>query len=114
MNRNAMWIGAIVLVACALAFEHGASPQWSARAFGTVAYLAIVGTVLTFSLYFWLLRHVAAYRLSMISYITPAIALTVGTIVGKEPLTGWTIAGSATILAGVALVVAKRPGRIRT
>jgi drug/metabolite transporter (DMT)-like permease len=111
MNRNAMWIGAIVLVACALSIEHGASPHWSGRAIASVAYLAIVGTVLTFTLYFWLLRHVAAYRLSMIAYITPAIALTLGTIVGKEPLTGWTIAGSATILAGVALVVAKRPAR---
>ncbi len=107
MNRNAMCIGAIVLVACALTFERGTSPNWSKAAIASVAYLAIFGTVLTFTLYFWLLRHVAAYRMSMIAYVTPVIALTLGTIFRKEPLTAWTIAGSATILAGVALVVAK-------
>jgi drug/metabolite transporter (DMT)-like permease len=105
MNRNAMWIGAVALVAVALVFERDATPRWSAAAIGSVAYLAIAGTVLTFGVYFWLLRTVAAYRLAMISYITPAIALTLGTLVGKEPLTGWTIAGSLTILCGVALVV---------
>jgi drug/metabolite transporter (DMT)-like permease len=111
MNRNAMWIGAGVLVACAIGFERGADPHWSARAIGSVAYLAVLGTVVTFTLYFWLLRHVAAYRLAMISYITPVIALTLGTLAGNEALTTWTIAGSVTILVGVALVVVRPRAR---
>ena len=111
MNRNAMWVGALILCALALAFERSASRTWTPSAIGSVAYLSVLGTALTFSLYFWLLRHVAAYRLSMIAYITPAIALTLGTLVGKEPLTVWTIVGSATILVGVALVVVRRRTR---
>jgi drug/metabolite transporter (DMT)-like permease len=107
VNRNAMWLGAVLLCAAALLFERDAPQNWSARAIGSIAYLAAIGTVLTFTLYFWLLRHVAAYRLSMIAYITPAIALTLGTLIGREPLTEWTVIGSLTILCGVALVVMK-------
>lgn len=111
MNRNAMWIGAAVLVACATGFESSVEAHWSARAIESVAYLSILGTVLTFTLYFWLLRHVAAYRLAMISYVTPVIAMTLGTLIGKERLTAWTVAGSVTILLGVALVVVRPRAR---
>lgn len=107
LNRNAMWLGAIVLALLALWFERTTQVHWTAAAIESVAYLSIIGTVLSFTLYFWLLRHVAAYRMSMIAYITPAIALTLGTLLRNEPLTRFTIAGSATILVGVVLVVRK-------
>ncbi|MBL8859370.1 MAG: EamA family transporter [Planctomycetes bacterium] len=113
MNRNAMWVGALVLCTLAVVLERDAPSAWTASALGSIAYLSVFGTALTFSLYFWLLRHIAAYRLSMIAYITPAIALTIGTLVGKEPLTEWTVLGSLTILVGVALVVV-RPRLRRT
>lgn len=112
VNRNALWIGAAVLLGLAALFERDAEIRWTRAAIASVVYLAIFGTVLTFGLYFWLLRHTQAYRLSTIAYVTPAIALTVGTLVGKEPLTPWTIAGSATILCGVALVM-RRPSTSR-
>jgi len=108
VNRDAMWIGAAILSGLAVAFEHDASPDWTARAIGSVVYLALAGTVLTFSLYFWLLRHTEAWRLSTISYVTPAVALLLGTFVGDEPFTGWTLTGSLTILAGVVLGTFRR------
>jgi len=107
LNRNAMWIGAAILVVVALLLERGAEPVWSTRAILSVAYLSLAGTVLTFTLYFWLLRHTEAWRLSTIAYVTPAIALLLGTLVGGEPFTAWTLAGSATILAGVILATRK-------
>lgn len=103
VNRDAMWIGAAILTALALTFERDSSPEWTPRAICSVVYLALVGTVLTFSLYFWLLRHTEAWRLSTISYVTPAVALLLGTFVAGEPFTIWTLAGSLTILAGVVL-----------
>lgn len=108
VNRDAMWIGAVILVVLALALERDAEPVWTARAVGSVAYLALVGTVLTFTLYFWLLRHTEAWRMSTIAYVTPAIALLLGTLVGDEPFTGWTLAGSLTILVGVVLATFRR------
>jgi drug/metabolite transporter (DMT)-like permease len=108
MNRDAMWVGAAILCALAFAFERHASPAWTPRALASVLYLALVGTVLTFGLYFWLLRHTEAWRLSTIAYVTPAIALLLGTLVGREPFTAWTLAGSLTILCGVVLAT-RRP-----
>jgi drug/metabolite transporter (DMT)-like permease len=46
--------------------------------------------------------------MSLIAYVTPAIALTLGPIVRGEPMTPSTIAGAACILAGVVLVVRGR------
>src|SRR5204862_326328 len=93
-------VAASVMSAAASAFrrrESGRSPElWLC---------AVVGTAVTFGLYFWLLRHLPAHKLSLISYVTPAIALLLGAIAGDEPFTAATAIGSALILAGVWLVV---------
>jgi drug/metabolite transporter (DMT)-like permease len=108
LNRNAMWIGAGLLCAAAVSFEKQSDAHWNARSVTGVIYLAVVGTAVTFGLYFWLLRHLPAHRLSLISYVTPAIALVLGTRLGDEPFTVATAVGSALILTGVWLVV-RRP-----
>lgn len=108
VNRNAMWIGAAMLCAAAGIFERDAELRWTGSAIAGVLYLSLAGTVVTFSLYFWLLRHVPANRMGLIAYVTPAVALLLGGLVGKEPITIWTLAGSALILAGVGLVVRGR------
>ena len=105
LNRNSMLFGALLLAAAALLLEHDSPARWSAAALGSVAYLALVGTVTTFGLYFWLLRTIDANRLGLIAYVTPAVALTLGLLVRGEPVHATTIAGSALILAGVVLVV---------
>jgi drug/metabolite transporter (DMT)-like permease len=104
LNRNAMWIGAACLGAFALSFEREASFTWDRGALLSLAYLSLCGTVLTFGIYFWLLRHVAASQLSVIAYVTPAIALALGALLNDEPLTRWTVLGFAGIVAGVFLV----------
>jgi drug/metabolite transporter (DMT)-like permease len=111
LNRDAMWIGLAGLVVLTLVEERHAEAHWTAQAIGSVVYLALVGTVLAFTLYFWLLRHAEAWRLSVIAYLTPAIALVMGTLVGGEPFTVWTLTGSLTILVGVVLATLRRPAR---
>lgn len=108
LNRNALFVGALVLSAAALVFERDVRGDWTPRAIATVVYLAIFATAVAFGLYFWLLRVIPVHRMSLISYVNPAIALLLGWAVGKEPVTAWTLAGSALILAGVWLVVRGR------
>ncbi|HEY3592944.1 MAG TPA: EamA family transporter, partial [Polyangiaceae bacterium] len=55
VNRNAMLLGGAVLGVLAVMTERGAPQRWTAGAIGGVAYLALVGTVVTFGIYFWLL-----------------------------------------------------------
>jgi drug/metabolite transporter (DMT)-like permease len=105
LNRNAMLLGGVVLAMVAGLTERDAPARWSAGAIGSVAYLALFGTVLTFGLYFWLLRFVDAHKMSLIAYVTPAIALTLGPLVRGEPVTKNTVFGAACILLGVVLIV---------
>jgi len=105
LNRNGMLFGAVLLAAAALLLEHHAPAHWTGAAVGSVVYLALIGTVSTFGLYFWLLRTVDANRLSLIAYVTPAVALTLGSIVRHEPLHASTLEGSGLILFGVVFVV---------
>lgn len=111
LNRNGMLVGAVMLLACAGLMESGADVHWTARAIASVAYLAVFGTVVTFGIYFWLMRFAPAYQLSLIAFIIPAIALTLGAAVGGEPVGTNTIGGTAAILVGVAFVLGgKRRG----
>lgn len=68
-----------------------------------LAYLIVAGSMVTFSLYFWLLEHVSATRLSLIAYGAPVIAVVIGTVAFGEPLTLAMGIGGAMVIAGVAL-----------
>ncbi len=110
LNRDGMFVGALVLALFALG-ERGQEMVWSKTAVASVLYLATVGTVLTFGVYYWLMRYASASALSLIAYVTPLIALTLGALLRAEPLSANTVAGTAAILAGVALVLLGKPRR---
>jgi drug/metabolite transporter (DMT)-like permease len=104
LNRNGMFVAAALLFVVALVFERDASVSWTVPAIGSVVYLAVVGTALSFTLFFWLLRYAPAHRLALIAYVTPVIALSLGWVVGREPITAFTLTGAGLILSGVVLV----------
>jgi drug/metabolite transporter (DMT)-like permease len=108
LNRNGMLFGAALLLASAFAFERDADVSWTAPAIASIAYLAVVGTVITFSLFFWLLRYAPAHRMALISYVTPAIALFLGWAFAGERVTISTLMGAGCVLCGVLLVVHRR------
>jgi drug/metabolite transporter (DMT)-like permease len=67
-----------------------------------VTYLAIVGSVVAFLVYFSLLKVWTATAVSFFGVFTPAIALLLGAAVLNERLTVWSVVGAALILGGVA------------
>jgi drug/metabolite transporter (DMT)-like permease len=108
LNRDSMLLGSGILCVLALIFEHDEPRRWSAGALGSVAYLALVGTVFTFGVYMWLLRHLPAYLLSLTSFVVPALALLFGALAGGEALTLTTVAGACLVLLGVGLTLRPR------
>jgi drug/metabolite transporter (DMT)-like permease len=109
LNAPAMVVGALALGAASLATGDGLKwpddgPTWAA-----VAYLAIAGSVITFLVYFSLLKTWSVTSLSFISVFTPAIALGLGFVFLDERPTLWTAVGAMLILAGV--VIALTPKR---
>lgn len=67
-------------------------------------YLLVVGSLIGFLSYSWLLGHVSTTVAGTYAYVTPVVAILTGWLLGGETLTGRMIAGMSVILAGVALV----------
>jgi drug/metabolite transporter (DMT)-like permease len=109
LNRDSMLLGGALLLVMALLFERDRELTLTTAAVGSILYLSLAGTVLTFGVYLWLLRTVPAYRMSLTSYATPVIALLVGAAFGGEPLGPTTLGGTALVLAGVALTLLRAP-----
>ncbi len=104
-----MGIAAGLMGALALAVEGDTPPVFDAVSVGALLYLAVLGSAVTFSLYFWLLTHVDATKMSLIAYTAPVVAVSVGALAFDEPLTWRILCGSALVIGGVALAV-QRPG----
>jgi len=103
-----MAIGAAVAGALALALERGREISFDAVSVAALLYLAVIGSAVTFTLYYWLLRHLPATRLSLITYAIPVVAVAIGTAFLGEPLTVRTVLGGALVLVGVAFAL-RRP-----
>jgi drug/metabolite transporter (DMT)-like permease len=110
LNRNGMLLGALLLALAARTLEADAEVHWSPRAILSVVYLAVCGTVVTFGLYFWLLRTIDANRMGLIAYVTPAVALFLGATLGGEAITVSMAAGAGLVLLGVMFVVRGKRG----
>lgn len=85
--------------------------RWSSTAIVSVFYLAIVGSVIAFILYYWLVQHMDVTNTMLIALVTPVTAVILGMIVLREQLDWRTIAGGALVLSGIALVVIRRRRR---
>jgi drug/metabolite transporter (DMT)-like permease len=108
LNRDSMLSGGLVLLALSFIFERGEPARFTSVAIGSIVYLALFGSVLTFGIYVWLLRSVEAYRLSLVSYVIPALALWLGASFGGEPVRTTTLAGTALVIVGVAATLRLR------
>jgi len=73
----------------------------SALAWG---YLVVVGSVLAFSIYFWLITAWAPAPASTYAYVNPVVAMALGFFVAGEPLTLRIALAAAIILGSVVLV----------
>jgi len=108
LNRNGMLLGALLL--CAAAFLRREDPlgmPWTWQATLATLYLALFGTALTFGIYFWLLRRAPASMLSLISYVTPVLAMLLAAAVGDGETNAGLWLGTGLVVTGVALVVAR-------
>lgn len=103
-----MVFGLIPLLLIGLWFE--GSPlhfHWTKTAVACLLYLAIVGSVIAFLLFYWLMPRMAVTNLLTISLITPPAAIGLGWLVEGEALSPWALAGAAFVLIGVALILWK-------
>jgi drug/metabolite transporter (DMT)-like permease len=85
--------------------------HWTPMAFGALAYLTILGSVIAFLMYYWLIRHTEVTGVLLIPLVTPLVAVMFGVLFADEAI-GWhTAVGGAAVLSGVALAVLKNSKR---
>ncbi len=73
------------------------------RAMMSIIYLGLIGSVLGFAMYYYVLRHVEATRVALITLVTPVLALILGHNLNDEPIQTEVITGTAAILSGLLL-----------
>jgi drug/metabolite transporter (DMT)-like permease len=75
--------------------------QVSATSVFAIGYLAVFGSVVGFIGYFYLMNAMSAANVSLITLITPVLALMLGAYLADEKLELQTLAGTVVILAGL-------------
>ena len=79
--------------------------RWTSMAVVALFYLSIVGSVIAFLLYYWLVRNMDVTKTMLIALVTPVVAVTLGMLVLDEKLDWRTLAGGAMIISGIGLIV---------
>ena len=82
--------------------------RWSGMAIVSLFYLALVGTVFAFLMYYWLVQHMDVTNTMLIALVTPIIAVALGIVVLDEKLNWRMVIGGAMIISGIAIIVLKR------
>lgn len=111
-----MLAGGLVLSAMSAASGELASFRLDAvspASLGALAYLTIVGSLVAFTAYGWLLRVAPLPLIATYAYVNPVVAVILGALVRSEPIDPRTLVAGAVIVAAVALIVAAR-GRMRS
>jgi drug/metabolite transporter (DMT)-like permease len=81
--------------------------HWSKTAVACLLYLALVGSVAAFLMFYWLLNRIAVTNLLTISLITPPLAVALGWFAAGETISPWAMLGALFVLAGIALILWK-------
>lgn len=74
-------------------------------ALGAVLYLIVFGSLLAYTAYGWLLRHVSTAVVSTHAYVNPVVAVALGAAVLGEPVTGSTIFAGLLVVLSVVLII---------
>lgn len=110
LNGCAMFIGAVTLWVASRALGETAALPATGRAWASLLFLVVFGSIVSFLLFWGLLKVWTANRAGLIPLLTPVVAVTTGLLVG-ERLAPLQWLGSVVVLAGVALALAPRPSR---
>ena len=71
---------------------------------GAFAYLLVFGSLVGFTAYSWLLRHVTTARAATYAYVNPVVAVFLGWFFASEPLTWRMLVAAAVIVGSVVLI----------
>ncbi|HEX6789989.1 MAG TPA: EamA family transporter [Candidatus Krumholzibacteria bacterium] len=104
--------GAVALLIASRIFGEP-KPSPTPEAFAAWGYLIVFGSVIAFTSFVKALQTLPMSVVTTYAYVNPVIAVLLGAIIIDEPITRWTVAGSALTLLGVAGVFHEQQRRRR-
>ena len=113
LNFFGMGLGAACLLAMSAAIESWSAVAWSRGNVLALLYLSVIGSVVAFSVYYYLINNMDVTIVSLSTLVIPIVALALGRAFLHETVAPTAVGGIATILAGVAVTIVpggKSPG----
>ena len=111
-----MLVGGILLLLAATMFGEFNAFHWqavSSKAWLALAYLTVVGSIIAFTAYVWLIHHESPTKVGTYAYVNPVIAVLLGYFLGGEALGPRTIAGTLLVLISV-VVMTTTPKQVKS
>ena len=102
-----MFTGSLVLVAAAVVSGELTAfrpENLSSEAILATAYLTVVGSLIAFTAFVWVIRHAPLPLVTTYAFVNPVVAMALGWAVGGEALTGRTLVAATVVLGAVALI----------
>jgi drug/metabolite transporter (DMT)-like permease len=80
---------------------------------GAFVYLVLIGALIGYTAYFYLLRHCDPAKVATYAYVNPVVAVLLGTAFAGETLTLRTLLGAGLIIGSVAVVITAQQMKAR-
>jgi drug/metabolite transporter (DMT)-like permease len=103
VTSGALLVAAPLFFITWLIFDHHAPVELPMRALLSIVYLGVVGSLIGFTLFYYVLKRVTANTSALITVITPVLALLLGAFINHEQVGARIWAGTALVLGGLAL-----------
>jgi drug/metabolite transporter (DMT)-like permease len=97
--------GVLLLLAGLITREKFQLAAVSAHSIWAWVYLVLIGAIIGFTAYIYLLRHCDPAKVATYAYVNPIVAVILGALFAGEHLTSRTIVAAALIIGSVAMVI---------
>jgi drug/metabolite transporter (DMT)-like permease len=107
-SAQTMLCGGALMIAAGFAVGEGRDfhPRAvTALSLGAFAYLVLVGAIVGYTAYIWLLRHCDPAKVATYAYVNPVVAVLLGALFAGETLSRRTALAAAVIIGSVAVVI---------
>jgi len=101
LTLGGLLFGILLLVPLALISEDATKIRFDPVGIGSIAFLGILGTIVALVVYYWLMKKVEIVYLSLVSFVTPVVAVMFGTMILGEELSSRVFVGAAFVLTGI-------------
>jgi drug/metabolite transporter (DMT)-like permease len=80
----------------------------SGRSWAAFAFLVLVGSLVGFSTFVWLMKHSTPARVSTYAYVNPVVAVFLGWLLLDEPITARTLLAATIIVTAVVIITTQK------